>query len=782
MAEWAPRSGGVESKSLRARERKTPLFVRAPFDPARAEKLISLGADAAAGFLLSNCAPIPGALPFAVAWMAARLLWDRLPVGTLIGVMVGILIRWEPVTLANSWQLAACALLLAGKGIQPKIALPAPWAMSILAGFVSLLPIPFMLNSQPDMLGCIGGAAIAAVMIPVFDRLCASVRQKAYLELDDRLCCLLAVAVLVFGATSYAVGPFKIGMALAVYVTLCAAWGADSGSAIVTALTLGAALTLGGASPFTMVTLPMMALVASLPKGTHRVWSSAAGFLSNALVTLCLTSAQQSILPFPHIIVAAVLFIFTPESVMRLIGEAMEKETITQTTPSGVAIQWMQTSANALASMAQTIPKPEIAEGGEVEQLAATLCESCNRKAVCWDEHYEDTTLSFSDLLQAARDETLKPEELTRLARMNGCHRGEDVPGALSQVARAANRLDAWETAQLQASRLAKAQLRGQASLFNALSMTLSQACPAQPGERMAISRALAKTRWRACSAMPYRLDGLLQVVLIPPEGQSLGEPPVPALRRALAMDMSIEPLWDGLVYIAQDPPLYAEIGAATLPAEGQTDNGDGWRSTRLPRGRHLLALSDGMGHGADAADESSTVLQLLEDGFHAGYGRHELLGVVNDLMRSCHGAERYATVDLCVLDLKTGEAAFEKMGACASFLIRQEPPMPGMREGGLKCRKLSGGTLPMGILEDVTPKSFRMKLTPGDLLIMVSDGIVDAFEQEDAMLHIMANLSQEPQAFADGLLRAALQRMSGVAKDDMTVCASQLKRREYVE
>ncbi|MDR1569159.1 MAG: SpoIIE family protein phosphatase [Oscillospiraceae bacterium] len=782
MAEWVSNTNRTGVKPKRGSTRKSPLFVRAPFDPARVERLIALGIDAAAGVLLSNCAPIQGAAPFAIAWMAARLLWDRFPIGTILGVMIGLLIRWEPITLVNGWQLAACSLLFLGRGIQPRIALPAPWAMSILAGFFALLPMPFLWRSQTELLGCIGGAVISAMMTPVFDRLCASVRQRAYLELDDRLCCLLATAVIIFGGTAYTIGNFSAGGVLAVYCALSVAWAADTGAAIVAGLTLGAALALGGLSPFAIITIPMIVLVASLLKGTRKIWACAGALLANALVTLCLTAGTETIFSLAHIIIGAALYIITPESTLQIVREALERETITQTAPNGIAIQWMQTSANALASMAQAIPRPDMEEGGEIEQLATLLCESCNRKSLCWDERFEDTTLSLGDLLQASREETMKAEELSRLAHMNGCQRADLVPDALRSVNRASNRLDAWETAQMQASRLAKAQLRGQASLLGALSSMLAQASAAPPNEKMTISRALSKTRWRVCTAMPYRLDGLLQIVLIPPEGTpELGEPPVLALRRALAMELSVEPLWDGLVYISQNPPLYADIGVATRPAEGQTDNGDGWRSTRLPRGRHLLALSDGMGHGSDAAGESRTVLQLLEDGFHAGYGRHELLGVVNDLMRSCHGAERYATVDLCVLDLKSGEAAFEKMGACASFLIRQEMAAE-LKEGGLKCRKLSGGTLPMGILEDVTPKSFRMRLSPGDLLVMVSDGIVDAFEQEDAMLQTMASLAQEPQSFSDGLLRAALQRMGGEAKDDMTVLAACVKRVEFTE
>ncbi|MDR1262192.1 MAG: SpoIIE family protein phosphatase [Oscillospiraceae bacterium] len=766
MAEWI-----AQLRDKSATRVKVPWFTRAPISSARTARLAALAVDTLAGLLLSQASFFEGGMPFAVAWMAARLLWDRWPLGTLIGVALGFVIRWEPISWMNGWQMAACALLLITKGLQPHIALPAPWAMALMAGLFALIPAPFLWRSQAQVVSCMICAASTAIMTPVFDRVAASFKQRAYLESDDRLCCLVALAAMCLGGAALTVGGFHVGGMLAVYCVLSLAWTAEAGAAIVAGVALGVALTLGGMSPFCMIALAMIALAASLLRDTKRVWLAVAAMAANALVALTISSARETLFAFPHVLAGAAAFLITPAPVWVTIRASLERETTTQTTPSGVAIQWIQTSANAIASMARSIPHPDLTEDGEIEQLAALLCENCVQRGVCWNERFEDTTLTLSDLLAASRDESMQPRELIHLAKSHGCQRFDFIPDTLKQVNRAKNRLSSFEAAQMQASRLAKTQLQGQVALLNQLSTLLAQAAAVEPSERLAISRALSKTRWRVCTAMPYRLDDLLQIVLIPPEKADLGEPPLTALSRALAMPLVSKPLWDGLVYVSQRPALSVVAGIATCPAHGQLENGDGWRSQPLPRARHMLALSDGMGHGSDAAKESHTVLSLLTEGFQAGYGRKELLSMVNDLVRTTHSQERYATLDLCVLDLKTGDAAFEKMGACASFLIRQD-----------RCRKLSGGTLPMGILEDVTPKSFRMKLIAGDLLVMVSDGIVDSFEQEDAMLAVMARLSQEPPSFANELLRAALQRMGDEARDDMTVLAARLSAEMFTE
>lgn len=92
-----------------------------------------------------------------------------------------------------------------------------------------------------------------------------------------------------------------------------------------------------------------------------------------------------------------------------------------------------------------------------------------------------------------------------------------------------------------------------------------------------------------------------------------------------------------------------------------------------LPGGRHVLALSDGMGSGVSARQESHAALTLMVESLRAGYTRAQALDVVNALMLMCTGREMYATMDLCVCDLHTGETAFEKLELALPMLCVKE-------------------------------------------------------------------------------------------------------------
>ena len=71
--------------------------------------------------------------------------------------------------------------------------------------------------------------------------------------------------------------------------------------------------------------------------------------------------------------------------------------------------------------------------------------------------------------------------------------------------------------------------------------------------------------------------------------------------------------------------------------------------------------------------------------------------------------------------------------------------------------------------------------LQPGDLLLLVTDGVTDAFGGDDAaFLRALGGMAPRdaalaPQKFADTLLKRALDRCGGSAPDDMTVLAARV-------
>ena len=309
---------------------------------------------------------------------------------------------------------------------------------------------------------------------------------------------------------------------------------------------------------------------------------------------------------------------------------------------------------------------------------------------------------------------------------------------------------------------------RTSAAAHQILERTLSEIRPddeAYKRVRYALVRAgLDQVRAAYC----LRVGGRMEVMLLKPEHVA----PVtllPLVSGACGMTMRVgarEGLLSTQAILEQAPALALEIGAASRSRSGEEVAGDSYVSRSLCGGRHVLALSDGMGCGVSARQESHAALSLMGESLRAGYTRAQALDVVNALMLMCTGREMYATMDLCVVDLHSGETAFEKLGACPCYVVR---------EG--EVRAIGADTLPVGVLPDVESRSLRMTLRPGDVVVLLSDGVTDAFPGgEEALREALRRLAWlHPQAVGEKLIAQAMSE--GGAKDDMTVLCARVCR-----
>jgi len=268
--------------------------------------------------------------------------------------------------------------------------------------------------------------------------------------------------------------------------------------------------------------------------------------------------------------------------------------------------------------------------------------------------------------------------------------------------------------------------------------------------------------------AYALRMSGRLEVMILKPEHVapvSLEALISKACGTAMRAGVREDLLCTQAVF-EQAPALSLEVGASLRSCSGEEVAGDSYVSRLLAGGRHVLALSDGMGSGVNAREESYAALALMVESLRAGYTRAQALDVVNALMLMCTGREMYATMDLCMIDLHTGETAFEKLGACPSYVVRDG-----------EVRTIGADTLPVGVLPDVESRSMRMTLRPGDVVILLTDGVTDAFPGgEEGLRSAIEKLYWlHPQAVGDKLIAQTLG--SGAAKDDMAVLCARVGR-----
>ena len=182
-----------------------------------------------------------------------------------------------------------------------------------------------------------------------------------------------------------------------------------------------------------------------------------------------------------------------------------------------------------------------------------------------------------------------------------------------------------------------------------------------------------------------------------------------------------------------------------------------------LKEGQQLIALSDGMGIGQRALNESQVAVRLLENLLNSGFDRDIALKTINSVLQLKSSAETFATLDMVMIDLFTAEVDFIKVGTVPSFIRR------GRRVG-----LVTSNSLPIGIVDNLEIGTERRSLCPGDMLVLVSDGVFEASRTtsgEEWIPEFLTALSEsDPQLNADLIMQKALGLCHGQPRDDMTV------------
>jgi stage II sporulation protein E len=221
-----------------------------------------------------------------------------------------------------------------------------------------------------------------------------------------------------------------------------------------------------------------------------------------------------------------------------------------------------------------------------------------------------------------------------------------------------------------------------------------------------------------------------------------------------------------------EEHPYKISVYAAAKKRDGSLVSGDSHTFMELKYGTYMLALSDGMGSGGRAREESAASVELFEDFMEAGFERECALEQINSLLLLRAGGEDiFATMDICNVDLYEGRAEFVKIGGMPSFIAGKN---------GVKI--VGGGGLPVGIVDKTEAESMEVGLESGDVIVMVTDGVTEAapcaIGKENWLARIIDQYaSLQPEALCEKILTQARLARGGAVADDMTVIAAKVRR-----
>ncbi|WP_315122348.1 stage II sporulation protein E [uncultured Clostridium sp.] len=221
---------------------------------------------------------------------------------------------------------------------------------------------------------------------------------------------------------------------------------------------------------------------------------------------------------------------------------------------------------------------------------------------------------------------------------------------------------------------------------------------------------------------------------------------------------------------LEETPKYHISSYVGRVCKDGEKLNGDSYAYDKMRDGTYVTLISDGMGSGPEACQESGAAVELIEKFLKAGFTEINAINTVNSLMTIKFSEdEKFSTVDLNSIDLYTGQANFMKVGAVPSFIKSKD-----------KVEVIKSKTLPIGVLDKVDVDIIKKQVRNGDILVMLSDGILDYNNEEAGKVDWLLKYLQEskynnPEELCQDIICRVKELSNGKVKDDMTVIVSKV-------
>ncbi len=228
---------------------------------------------------------------------------------------------------------------------------------------------------------------------------------------------------------------------------------------------------------------------------------------------------------------------------------------------------------------------------------------------------------------------------------------------------------------------------------------------------------------------------------------------------------------WQTFYYV-EEAKFHVLTGVAKAVKETERISGDNYAFFETESGNLTAVLSDGMGSGDKACSDSTMVVELMQKFLEAGFQMETAIQMINSALLAGGENSNMSTLDLCSMDLYSGECHFVKVGSASSYIKREH-----------LVDRISSGNLPMGAFQKPEVEAVGRTLMDGDYIVMVSDGVLDALSQgigEDMLSEFIGSSELEnPGEMANAIFNFCLRQSRGRIRDDMTVLVIGIWKKE---
>lgn len=758
----------------------------------------------AMAFLLGKAMILEVLSPFALAYFAAIYVLRKDLIGWIgVFLFMGSLLASESQPGLLTVQLLIFLLLLKALesygrfeiSLVPLAALLSNFSVNLFSGAVSgMFDWYLIVMITVEALLCFVLTMIFLQALPIF-----ILQRKSYiLKNEEIICLIILLASVMTGTVGWIIYGVSIEHIFSRYLILLFAFVGGAALGASAGVVSGLILSLANANAiYQMSLLAFAGLLAGMLKEGGRITVALGMLLGSSILTVYMGNQAEVMVSSWETAAAILLFFITPKRTVQAFARFIPGTQEHLKTQHDYAIRVRQVTAGRVEQFSrvfrqlsgtfrQTTPdtdeKKKQEWGHFVEAISNQSCAACWKRTQCWDKHYVQTNRWMSDMMSAIEANPEMERKDIKGQWKQWCVKTDKVLDIMkSQFV--GYKHNQQRKKQIQESRMLVAdQLSGVSQVMEDLANEIKR-----EGHELHLQEEQIRQALEELGLSIHAIDiislnpGKVEIEIIHRYSKGFDECRkiiAPLLSNILGENIAVkqeEGVEKGkgyhMVMFGSAKGYEIDTGIACAAKGGELLSGDSYSTVELSNGKYAVAISDGMGNGERALTESSAALTILQQLLESGMEERLAIKSLNSLLLLRSSDEVFATVDLALIDLYSANTIFMKIGSTPSFIKRGAEVIPVM-----------ANNLPVGIIKDLDVDLVGMKLQPGDILIMMTDGIYDApghaVNKELWMKRVIREIEcEEPQAFADCLLETMVRHQSGEIFDDMTIIVARVNR-----
>lgn len=606
---------------------------------------------------------------------------------------------------------------------------------------------------------------------------------------NEELISLLALVVTaLYGIPRQADMIFSISGTLGYLLILFCGYRFGASTGAIAGAAVGMLFSLTGESMVAIGISCLLGVCAGTFRRLGRICSSASFLLMGAIMTVFTLREIYGIIELRAIISAVIVFLALPKKVAHCweddLAEEIEDD-YGREDVRALANHRIEDFSDAFRRLSKSFEGEqkewELTEQeleSMFEELSQAVCQDCINCKYCWNRHYEQTDTNLRKILWQIGQEGAASLEVVNEDFHRRCMKLEEyVVRVEERVAQEKVRLG-WYNRMTENRRVMAEQMQEIAAALRSFTADLNDVEEQSKECKRRIAEELKREGVKLQKLSVKKRRGHLEVTLTGAckGNQCLTKTDVAqALYRGTGVMMSparetrnVLSREEDTMFFREDTRLKAITGLARIAKSGERVSGDNYSFLELQgQGELLMVLADGMGSGEMAYRDSGNLIEALEYLMEAGFEKKSAFKLLNTLFVVNYEGQSFATLDMAAINLHTGRCEIMKNGAATTFVKHQD-----------RVETIVSSALPVGVDMEAEPDVKMVDLAEGDMVIMVSDGVLEGFyernmtdgNQEDMSTFIEELGCQNPNDVANQILMNALARSTREATDDMSV------------